>query len=429
MPGVAPDVPAVVLKMVRDDFPHGRLAAVRTLGRLGVHVVGVHESRLTPAAFSRYEQGPIVLPLDDQPGERILAELLALGARLGNRPMLLPTDDIGTLFVDSNAEALAEVFRFPRQPAGLTIGVADKGQLHRLCERLGIGTPNATFPKDRDDAFSWSASAEYPVVVKSMDPRLQRRRPGAGSVAIARDRDGLMDIYDRWEVPEAPNLMFQEYIPGGPDSVWMFNGYFDERSECLASFTGRKTRQHPPGTGATTLGVCESNAEVERLTRTFMKGIGYRGIVDMGWRFDARDQQYKLLDVNPRMGATFRLFVGRDGLDVVRAQYLDLTGQQVAPTEAAEGRRWLVEPFDYWTFQQLRRRGELTWRSWLSSWREVDEFAWFAPDDPAPLAVMAAFFAGKPIYEWGRGQRVLAPTMARLTGLRRPRSPARPSVT
>ena len=35
------------------------------------------------------------------------------------------------------------------------------------------------------------------------------------------------------EDPDQTNLMLQEYIPGGDDSVWMFNGYSDANSECL----------------------------------------------------------------------------------------------------------------------------------------------------------------------------------------------------
>ena len=69
-------------------------------------------------------------------------------------------------------------------------------------------------------------------------------------------------------------------------------------------------------------------------TVRFMHELGYRGILDIGYRFDERDGEYKLLDVNPRIGATFRLFVGDDGMDVLRALYLDLTGQEVAATTA-----------------------------------------------------------------------------------------------
>ena len=86
--------------------------------------------------------------------------------------------------------------------------------------------------------------------------------------------------------------------------------------------------------------------EVAALTCRFMRALGYRGILDIGYRYDARDGRYKVLDVNPRLGATFRLFVGDDGMDVVRALYRDLTGQPIPASRACVGRKWLVEDLD-----------------------------------------------------------------------------------
>ena len=88
--------------------------------------------------------------------------------------------------------------------------------------------------------------------------------------------------------------MLQEYIPGGDDSVWMFNGYFDRKSDCVLGFTGQKLRQWPPHRGVTTLGICRHNPTVEDTTCRFMKAVGYRGVLDIGYRWDARDGLYKV---------------------------------------------------------------------------------------------------------------------------------------
>jgi predicted ATP-grasp superfamily ATP-dependent carboligase len=121
-----------------------------------------------------------------------------------------------------------------------------------------------------------------------------------------------------------------------------------------------------------------------------MQTLGYRGILDIGYKYDARTGQYKLLDVNPRVGTTFRLFVSRDGLDVVRCLYLDLTGQSLAHDGAPRpGRRWIVENLDLASSVVYYRNGELTAREWLRSFRGVEEAAWFAADDPRPLATVA----------------------------------------
>jgi D-aspartate ligase len=144
--------------------------------------------------------------------------------------------------------------------------------------------------------------------------------------------------------------------------------------------------------------VLEANDVVLEDTRRLMKGIGYRGVLDIGYRYDARDGLFKLLDANPRVGGTFRLFVDDEsGLDVVRALYLDLTGQEVPPARQRSGRKWLLEPWDVRSCLVYRKHGRLSLRAWLRSLRGVDEGAWFARDDPVPFLVLCARLIGKAV--------------------------------
>ena len=226
-------------------------------------------------------------------------------------------------------------------------------------------------------------------MIKGIDGQRLKVRTGRKMVIVQRPEE-LVPLYLEMEDPADPNLMLQEYIPGGPETVWMFDGYFDEGSECRFGVTARKLRQFPPYTGLTCLGVVERNQRVLEQTTSFMREVGYRGILDIGWRYDARDDTYKLLDVNPRVGATFRLFVGTGGMDVVRALYLDLTGQPVPRDEARDGRRWVVENLDLTSSRKYVADGKLTWREWARSFRGVEEAAWFARDDPKPFAAMCA---------------------------------------
>src|SRR5205807_434959 len=79
-------------------------------------------------------------------------------------------------------------------------------------------------------------------------------------------------------------VVVQELIPGDDADVWMYNGYFDRSSRCLASFTGRKIRQVPPGLGLCTAGVCVDNPELSAAAEAFLGAVGYRGVVDIDFR-------------------------------------------------------------------------------------------------------------------------------------------------
>jgi D-aspartate ligase len=407
--------------MVLDDYAHGRLGVIRSLGRLGVPVYSLQQSRRTPAEFSRHSRENLAWAITNPPSPRALPELLELGARIGDRPVLFATDDVAALFVAGHADALRAVFRFPDQPEGLAELLSDKFELHRLCEEHGIPTPRVLVPRGRDDVARCVADLGLPVIIKSRDPVLMRQRPEAASVARAEDLTDVLDIYDRTEDPDQPNLMLQEYIPGTTDHSWMFNGYFDTQSECRAAFTGQKVRQFPRGTGAATLGVSRENHVVTEMTKTLMKSLGYRGLVDMNYRLDERDGQYKLLDVNARLGSTFRLFVDEGGLDIVRVAYLDLTDQPIPVSVMRTDRRWLVEPFDVWAYRDYHRHEGLTFSQWMRSVVGVDERAWFAWDDPRPFLAMAALFAAQSVYRRAVATRRAGPVVRRV--VRRIRKP------
>jgi predicted ATP-grasp superfamily ATP-dependent carboligase len=87
------------------------------------------------------------------------------------------------------------------------------------------------------------------------------------------------------------------------------------------------------------------------------------------------------------------LFVGPDGIDVLRTQYLDLTGQPVPATSLKQGRRWLVEPLDLRSSLTYLRRRDVTLREWVRSFHRVEELAWWARDDPLPFLAALAWLA------------------------------------
>jgi predicted ATP-grasp superfamily ATP-dependent carboligase len=384
--------PVTILRAVA----HGPLGIVRSLGRLGVPVYVVDPDPRTPARFSRYCRRGFVRALD--PPEAAVHSLLEVARAIGTRSILIPTTDDAALLVADHADALAEGFVIVDLPRGLARALCSKKEMHELARRHGVPTAETVFPQSREDVLQFLARATFPLMLKGIDGLRLQRRAGA-RMFIVRDREELLRRYDAFEEPGEPNLMLQEYIPGGDDTVWMFNGYFDAGSECVFGITGKKIRQHPVSRGATTLGICLHNETVAELTRRFMKALGYRGILDIGYRYDARDGLYKVLDVNPRIGATFRLFVADNGMDVARALYLDRTGQRVEPGVVSEGRKWLVEDFDLASSYRYRRDGRLTIGQWMRSLSGVRETAYLSLDDPVPLLPLCASDTGK-VLRW-----------------------------
>jgi predicted ATP-grasp superfamily ATP-dependent carboligase len=363
----------------------GDVAIGRTLGRLGVAAYlvaqeGVH----TPVSSSRFWAEKLRWDFKAPEGESVQF-LLALGARLraehGARPLLLTTADWVAIFIERHARELRESFVFPEPLQPVIHALANKWDMHLLATEHDVPTPVTVRPTSHNDVETFLQTNGLPIVVKPADPFLGERR----SPYIVQSAEDLLEHIER-ETADGPlNVVLQEYVPGGVDTIWMCNGYFGSTPAQTVIFTGKKLRQTSP-TGIASLAVCLPNEAVREQTRRFMEGIGYRGCVGIGYRHDERDGLYKLLDVNARVSGIFRLFAGTHGIDVVRACYLDLTGQEVPATALRPGRKWMFEDDAVASLHAIRAR-RLGVAEWLRSLRGVRELQWLAPDDPAPFLV------------------------------------------
>lgn len=370
------------------------LAIMRSLGALGVPLYGVDGDPNAPALRSKYCREKFVLPFhEDRPGP-YLEGLLEVGRRLGQRSILVPTSDETTQFVADHAEALRPHFVFQDNSPELVRQLASKREMFGLAMQHGIPTPHTVFPQSLQDVLDYCDRGQFPVMLKGIyGNRLQLRT--SRKMVIVGTRDELVAAYKEMEDPESPNLMLQEFIPGDDDQVYIFNGYFNAESDCVVGFTGHKVRQFPVHVGCASLGECRTNPTVDALTRRFMKAVGYRGILDIGYRLDHRDGQYKVLDINPRVGQAFRLFVAENDHDVAKALYLDLTQQAPLPAVPREGRRWLIEDFDLVSSIHYFQEGSLGFGEWARSFRGVQECAWFDWRDPGPLLVLSSRLAAR----------------------------------
>jgi len=83
-------LPVVVLQMQH----HGALGAVRSLGRLGVPMYGVHPTHRPVGSFSKYCRKVFALDLDGYPAEESVDRLRSIASGMRSTPLLIATNDI-----------------------------------------------------------------------------------------------------------------------------------------------------------------------------------------------------------------------------------------------------------------------------------------------------------------------------------------------
>ncbi|MFG7946582.1 carboxylate--amine ligase [Streptomyces cacaoi] len=407
--GLDTSVPGLVVKIGNYPLHHGGVGAIRSLGRLGVPMYALTEDRWTPAARSRYLREAFVWPTTGcEPAERLVDGLLAAARRLRGPAVLFPTDEEAAVLVAEHHEELRPHFLLPPVDAGLPRRLASKQALYELCVEHGVPAPVSTAPQTYAEVEWFASRARFPVVAKNREAYLRRARPAVpGTTRVSGPRE-LLALARGWG--DRPGVVLQEYLPPRFAEDWIVHACFGADGEPRAVFTGVKVRSWPPHAGMTAAACTVDNPELAYLSAQFVKQIGYAGIADMDWRFDRRDGRYKLLDFNPRTGAQFRMFESTTGVDVVRAQHLELTGRTVPAGEQREGRRYVVEHVDAAARLAYLGRGRRDYRPRdLPAGRTGGtELAWAAADDPLPAAVALARLArpgARHLWQLWRGSR------------------------
>lgn len=389
--------PALLLRLDQNPLHHGTLGAVRSLGRAGVEVHAVIESAGSPVTGSRYLHRFHIRPEGRITPDLLHRTLLRISEQIGQPAVLIPMDDVSAIHVAAIAPRLAGRYLLPRQPIDLPERLADKAELATLCRLLGIPHPDTVIPGSAADAAAASWKLGLPMVAKWSRPWLLPSGTGLRSTTLACTAADAQRLYER-SAEAGSRLLLQRCLPYGPANDWFFHGYFSGHDRCLMGGTGRKVLAWPVRTGLTAMGRWEPNPQVEQAALRLAAHVGYRGILDLDFRRDETSGSFHLLDFNPRPGAQFRLFTDRAGLDVVRAQYLDLTGCPVPRMSGGPGRGFLAENY---TVLSMLASGGRPWpfgpgrRSAHAGGRGPTEYAWFAADDMTPFLTMTAVWCGR----------------------------------
>lgn len=382
-------VPALLVKVGRFPQLHGGLGVVRTLGRMGVPAYAMVEDRFTPVALSRHLAGRFVRPTTGaEDTSELVSLLLRTGREIGRPTVAVAEGDEAAVLLAENADRLAEWFVLPPVPPTLPRRVASKEGLHRICEEHGVPTPRTRSPVDRAELVAVSREWGFPVVLKDREPFTKLNDSAMGHTTVVHDEEELLA---RCGAAESPSVIVQEHIALDIAEEWFTHLYCGAGGIPRLVFTGHKFRSWPPKSGLTTRAWARRNTVLASLAAELCRAIGYCGIADLDWRFDRRDGRYKLIDFNPRFGQQFRLFNTAQGLDVVRAMYLDLTERHISEGSQIHGRGFIVGNLDAVS-------------ATVTAWRDRRlpaplprrnlERAWVSRDDPVPAVAEAVRFSG-----------------------------------
>ncbi|MFN2471668.1 MAG: hypothetical protein ABR583_11920 [Gaiellaceae bacterium] len=363
------------------------LSFARSLGRMGVPVTGISMHPHEFGTRSRYLAA--VRRVDDEAGA-----LAALRAAAGEeRPVLLPERDDHVELVLRNWEELSALYELPLPPdPEVARRLRRKETLPEEARRAGVPAP-ATVAADSEETLR-SLELRPPYLLKPVEGQHFAGSFGE-KVLVAETLDELVAA---WREARARGFdtVVQELVPGAHDKIWSLFAYIGRSGRPLAVVTGRKVRQGPIRFGTSAVFETRADPRVRELGLRLLESSGYRGFGHVEFAHDARDGEYKLLEVNTRVPMWAGIAMSRY-LDVARIAYEDLCGGlEPAARELEDDVSWSFLAKDMWVSFDLARRRELALRAFLAPYlRRKKVRAVLAADDPLPALAIPAYLGSK----------------------------------
>ena len=356
------------------------LGIVRSLGRRGIPVC-VIDDEASIARASRFSKRAVHVPnLRDEPST--LETLDAVRRAHGLEGwVLFPTREETVVALARNRSSLARSFRVPTPDWDTIRHAWDKRETYRLARELGISTPRTWSPCEERELDH--LDTRRPVVIK---PAIKEHffyatHAKAWRADTAGDLRRLLQRAS--SIVDVEELLIQELIPGNGHQQYSYCAFFKD-GEAVASMTVRRRRQHPSdfGRASTFVETVELGALEEPSVR-FLRAIGYYGLVELEYKLDPRDGQYKLLDVNARTWG-YHSVGPAAGVDFPYLLFCDQLGDEIPRARGRPGVRWVRLVTDVPNALVDMRARRVRPREYLASLRGVDTEAVFSARDPLP---------------------------------------------
>lgn len=357
------------------------LGIVRSLGRRGIPVCVVDDEH-SISRFSRYSARFVELP--NLRNERQIVEgLLQLGEKLKVQGWVLyPTREELVAAFSRNRTQLSQVFRVPTPEWGSVQWAWDKRNTYRLAQELGIPIPR-TFHFDDIGQLSELDTVPPPFAIK---PAIKEHFFYATKAKAWRadSHSELKALFQKAsKLAGSGEIMVQELIPGGGKQQFAYCAFF-RNGEAIGKMVVRRWRQHPLQFGrASTYVESVDIPSLEQLSERFLRAMNYYGLVELEYKLDPRDSQYKLLDVNARTWG-YHSLGPQVGVDFTYMLYADQVGLPVASCKGRSGVGWVRMTTDLPAAFMAMIGRDLDLKSYVRSLKRCNVEAVFSSHDPLP---------------------------------------------
>lgn len=287
--------------------------------------------------------------------------LLELSQTTYNQPdvtyLLIPCGDGYAELLSKNKAVLAPHYTFIANDYELFKGLVNKVEFYDICEKYQLPYPKTQIiTKDSmvDGKYQVALPFEFPIALKPANSVewLSIDFEGRKKAFILHNREEFDVIIERiYQAGYQSEMIAQDFIPGDDSNMRVLNAYVDHQHQVRLMGLGHPLLEDPsPGSvGNYVVILPDENQQLYQRIEQFLKDIQYVGFANFDLKYDPRDDEYKLFEINLRQGRS-SFFLTLNGLNLAKFITDDLvfnrafTGTVYGKKETKDSKLWLGVP-------------------------------------------------------------------------------------
>lgn len=314
----------------------------------GVTSLAIGKGALSATANSRLVKVEVIEP--DLENDAVFVRTLTNFAREhhGQTLVLVSCGDNYTGLMARNREALEPYYKFACPTPELVEQLDTKEFFYKACEAHGLSYPK-TFGCTCENYKTVELPLEFPIIIKASNSVAywNCKFPHKKKVFVAYNRKEYDDITAAiYSSSYQDNLVLQEYIPGDDCNMRVLNCYSGKDHKVKLMALGRPLleEQTPEGIGNYAAILSVKDEELMKKMRAFLEDVGWEGFSNFDMKYDSRDGQYKLFEMNPRQGRS-SFFVTASGYNLAKWLVDDVVEEKPMDLTIADTRHlWMIAP-------------------------------------------------------------------------------------
>lgn len=221
----------------------------------------------------------------------------------------------------NNMEELSKYFVLPFMNKELKDKLEDKESFYNICEKYNLDYPK-TYIVTKENQNNINLPFEYPIALKPSNSTLYSQINFDGkekSYKIKNEQELNNTVNKIFNAGYNGHIIVQDFIPGSDDTMYVLNCYSNSKGKVKMMCLGRCIlEEHTPyGIGNYRAIISEGNKEIYEKIKNFLEDIKYVGFSNFDFKYDYRDNTYKLFEINIRQGRS-SYFTTATGLNMAK---------------------------------------------------------------------------------------------------------------